>query len=145
MDLVVVHSPVGGGHKAAANAVAEAARARGMRVTVLDAFEHAPRWFGEAYLSAHLTGQSALPQLYGPLFFASNRRGAFDPIRRGFDCAALAPLVEKVAALRPQAVVATHHLPLVALGRAREKGLLDAPLVGVVTDYTSHVVWAEAG
>jgi processive 1,2-diacylglycerol beta-glucosyltransferase len=42
-------------------------------------------------------------------------------------------------------VVATHHLPLVVLGRERTRGRLEAPLVGVVTDYTSHAHWAEEG
>ena len=51
-DLVVIHSPVGGGHKAAALAVAEEARARGLTVAVLDLFEHAPRVFGDAYVTA---------------------------------------------------------------------------------------------
>jgi processive 1,2-diacylglycerol beta-glucosyltransferase len=145
-DLVVIHSPVGGGHKSAALAVCEAAEARGLRVTLLDTFDYAPKVFGRAYLQAHLTGQSAFPQLYGPLYFAANRRGgAFEPVRRGFDHVALAPLVAKVLALQPRAVVATHHLPLVVLGRARRDGRLAAPLVGVVTDYTSHAVWAERG
>ena len=145
-DLVVIHSPVGGGHKSAALAVCEAARARGLAVTLLDTFDYAPKLFGKAYLQAHLTGQGTLPQLYGPLYFAANHRGgAFDPIRRGVDHVALAPLVEHVVALRPRAVVSTHHLPLVVLGRARRDGRLDAPLIGVVTDYTSHAVWAEPG
>ena len=145
-DLVVIHSPVGGGHKSAALAVCEAARARGLDVTLLDTFDYAPKVFGRAYLQAHLTGQGAFPQLYGPLYFAANRRGgAFEPVRRGFDHVALAPLVAKVLALRPRAVIATHHLPLVVLGRARRDGRLAAPLVGVVTDYTSHAVWAERG
>jgi processive 1,2-diacylglycerol beta-glucosyltransferase len=47
--------------------------------------------------------------------------------------------------MRPRAVIATHHLPLVVLGRARLRGKLDAPLIGVVTDYTAHAVWAEKG
>src|SRR5256885_619447 len=38
VDLVVVYSPVGGGHKAAAMAVAEDARARGLSVEIVDAF-----------------------------------------------------------------------------------------------------------
>ncbi len=145
-DLVVIHSPVGGGHKSAALAVCEAARARGLDVTLLDTFDYAPKVFGRAYLQAHLTGQATFPQLYGPLYFAANRRGgAFEPLRRGFDHVALAPLVAKVLALQPRAVIATHHLPLVVLGRARRSGRLQAPLVGVVTDYTSHAVWAERG
>jgi processive 1,2-diacylglycerol beta-glucosyltransferase len=146
MDLVVVHSPVGGGHKAAANAIAEAARARGMEVAVVDAFEHAPRVVGGAYVGAHLAGQQAMPKAYGRAFFAANHRGgAFEPIRRNWDHVAFLGLLKHVCALAPRAVIATHHLPLVVLGRARRRGWLDAPLVGVVTDYTSHACWAEKG
>jgi hypothetical protein len=145
-DLVVVHSPVGGGHKAAALAATEAARARGLSVVILDAFKHAPRVFGQAYLAAHLKWQGAMPELYGTAYFAFNRPdGAFEPVRRGIDHVALGRLVRQVAELRPRAVIATHHLPLVVLARARRRGRLHAPLVGVVTDYTSHAHWAEEG
>jgi len=145
-DLVVVHTPVGGGHKAAALAIAEAARARGLSVIVLDTFEHAPRLLGKAYLGAHLTAQGGIPALYGTAYASTNRRdGALEPFRRAVDHVAWAGLVAKVVALDPRAVVATHHLPLVVLGRARRKGRLHAPLVGVVTDYGTHAVWAEKG
>jgi processive 1,2-diacylglycerol beta-glucosyltransferase len=145
-DLVVVHSPVGGGHKAAALAIAEAARARGLEVVVLDTFEHAPKVLGRAYLGAHLTAQGGIPALYGTAYFAANSRdGAFEPVRRAVDHVAWAGLVKRVIELDPRVVVATHHLPLVVLGRARRKGRLRAPLVGVVTDYGTHAVWAEKG
>jgi processive 1,2-diacylglycerol beta-glucosyltransferase len=145
-DLVVVYTPVGGGHKAAALAVAEAARARGLSVELIDLFEHAPRVVGDSYVGAHLAGQRAVPNFYGAAFFAANHRdGLFEPVRRGFDHVAFARVIERVRALRPRAVVATHHLPLVVLGRARRKGLLDAPLIGVVTDYIAHACWAEKG
>jgi len=73
-DLVIVHSPVGGGHKAAAAALAEAAFDRGLSTVVLDTFEHAPRVFGKAYLAAHLAWQGALPELYGKAYFGANQR-----------------------------------------------------------------------
>jgi processive 1,2-diacylglycerol beta-glucosyltransferase len=143
-DLVVVYSPVGGGHKAAALATAEAAIARGLSVEIVDAFEHAPRWAGEAYVGAHLTWQNATPDLYGQLYFASNHRnGAFEPLRLRWDALLFGGLAERVRELAPRAVVATHHLPLVVLGRERRKGRLAAPLIGVVTDYIAHACWAE--
>ncbi len=146
VDLAIVFTPVGGGHKAAALAVAEAAQARGLSVALVDLFEVAPRLVGDAYKTAHLTGQSAAPWLYGNVYFASNRReGALEPLRRSIDHVAFAPLRRRIRELSPRAVVATHHLPLVVLGRARRRERLPAPLVGVVTDYTSHACWAEAG
>ncbi len=145
-DLVIVFSRVGGGHKAAALATAEAARARGLRVVVLDTFDHAPRWMGDAYVGAHLTGQSAAPDLYGQMYFAANRRGdPLEPLRLGIDNLLFRSLAEHVRALAPRAVIATHHLPLVVLGRSRREGTLEAPVLGVVTDYTAHACWAENG
>jgi processive 1,2-diacylglycerol beta-glucosyltransferase len=145
-DLVVVYSPVGGGHKSAALATAEAARERGLTVQVVDAFAHGPRWAGDAYVGAHLTGQSAAPELYGQMYFAANRRGdAFEPLRLSLDNLVFGALADHVRSLAPRAIVATHHLPLVVLGRARRKGTLDAPLLGVITDYTAHACWAERG
>jgi processive 1,2-diacylglycerol beta-glucosyltransferase len=146
LDLVVVHSPVGGGHKSAALAIAEAARARGLSVEVLDTFEHAPALLGRAYLAAHLAWTGLAPDLYGSAYYGSNHRhGAFEPVRRAADHVAWAGLVQRVVRLAPRAVVATHHLPLVVLGRARRKGWLSSPLTGVVTDYGAHAVWAEKG
>jgi processive 1,2-diacylglycerol beta-glucosyltransferase len=145
-DLAVIYSPVGGGHKAAALAIVEAAKARGLRVALLDTFAHAPGVVGKAYLKAHLTGQGAMPNLYGSAYFAANHRdGAFEPVRRTFDHVAFLKLLKRVCAMAPRAVIATHHLPLVVLGRARRRGWLEAPLVGVITDYTSHACWAEPG
>jgi processive 1,2-diacylglycerol beta-glucosyltransferase len=145
-DLVVIHSPVGGGHKAAANAVAEAARARGLEVEVLDLFQHAPKLAGDAYLQAHLTGQCALPDLYGSAFFAANHRGgAFEPVRKRIDAIVFGEILASVLDRAPRAIVSTHHLPLVVLGDARIRGRLGVPLLGVVTDYVAHACWAEAG
>jgi processive 1,2-diacylglycerol beta-glucosyltransferase len=66
-------------------------------------------------------------------------------VRRGFDHLAFAGLVKRVCDLNPHTVIATHHLPLVVLGRARRLGKLEAPLTGAITDYTSHACWAEPG
>lgn len=145
MDLAVVFSPVGGGHKAAALAVAEAAQNRGLSVALIDAFAYAPRVFGDVYVGTHLTGQRVAPAFYGSVYDAANARSPIDPLRRGIDRLALARFERHVRALAPRAIVATHHLPLVVLGRSRRRGRIDAPVLGVVTDYTSHVCWAEAG
>ena len=52
--VLVLHVPAGGGHRAAARAVAEAAAARGVEAEVVDALELTPGWFARAYVGAHL-------------------------------------------------------------------------------------------
>jgi processive 1,2-diacylglycerol beta-glucosyltransferase len=127
-------------------AIAEAACARGLSVETVDLFELAPRWVARTYLTAHFGGTSVVPRLYGSAYFESNHTGGpFDPVRRSVDHIVFADLVRAVRSMQPRAIVATHHLPLVVLGRARRRGRVAAPLTGVVTDYTSHAVWAERG
>src|SRR5262249_31778871 len=142
----VVYSPVGGGHRSAALAVDEAARAKGLTTCLVNAFDHAPKWAGDAYLAAHLTSTNATPGLYGRMFEGRNRRDTvLDPLRRRLDNLVFGRLAQDVKALAPRAVIATHHLPLVVLGHARLRSALRAPLLAVVTDYAAHACWAEDG
>jgi len=146
LDLLVVHSPVGGGHKAAALALAEAATARGYRAKVLDLFSLVPKAIGDAYVGTHLNWTATSPETYGEAYFAANHRGGpLEPLRLKWDQLLFGALLRAVRAEAPRAIVATHHLPLVVLGRARRKGRIAAPVVGIVTDYTAHAVWAERG
>jgi processive 1,2-diacylglycerol beta-glucosyltransferase len=124
--------------------VAECAQARGLEAHVLDALALAPRWFERAYVAAHLGSSAYTPTLYGGAYFASNRRTApSESVRRSLDRSLGAALVREVRRLGPRAVVATHFYPLTVLGEARARGELDCPVVGVVTDYAAHALWAD--
>ncbi|HEX4512033.1 MAG TPA: glycosyltransferase [Polyangiaceae bacterium] len=145
-DLLTVFTRVGGGHKSAALAVAERAREEGMAAESRDIFDLGPRLFGDAYLKWHLETTSRSPKLYGRAYFGSNQRGgALEPLRLTLDRVLFRKLLGEVERIAPRVIVATHHIPLVVLGRARRKGLLNVPVIGVVTDYTAHAVWAERG
>ncbi len=145
-SILVLHVPAGGGHKAAARAVSEAAAARGLLAPVVDALELTPPWFARAYVAGHLRSTEHAPSFYGQGYEALNRRSTLvDGVRGAFDRAVGARLLELVARERPAAVVATHFFPLEVLGHARRAGKLDVPVVGVVTDYAAHAFWAEPG
>ena len=144
--ILVIHCPAGGGHKAAAIAVAEAAARRRAEVTVLDAFGLTPRWFGKTYVAMHLNSTERAPWAYGVGYHRLNRTHPVgDQVRRGIDGALGKRLLEHVASRRPDAIIATHFFPLSVLGRARLAGQLDAPLLGVITDYAAHAFWSEPG
>jgi processive 1,2-diacylglycerol beta-glucosyltransferase len=146
--LLILHCPAGGGHRAAAEALAERAAARGVRAQVLDALAWAPAWFARLYVQTHLEASARVPQLYGGAYFATNHRSSWGPVE------ALGQPVERwlggtmvgdLARLRPTAIIATHFFPIRNLLRAREAGRLQAPLIEVVTDYAAHAVWAQPG
>jgi processive 1,2-diacylglycerol beta-glucosyltransferase len=144
--ILVLFVPAGGGHKAAARAVAEAAAARGAEAEVVDALDLTPPWFARAYVGAHLRSTEHAPALYGQGFRALDQRHVLvDGVRGVFDRAVGAALLRHAARSRPAAIISTHFFPLEVLGHARLSGALSVPLVGVVTDYAAHAFWAEPG
>jgi processive 1,2-diacylglycerol beta-glucosyltransferase len=144
--ILVLHVPAGGGHKAAARAIAEAAAGRGIEAEVVDALELTPPWFARAYVGAHLSSTERAPGLYGQGFAALNQRHALvDGVRGAFDRALGARLLRYAARGEHLAIVSTHFFPLEILGHARRTGKLQTPVVGVVTDYAAHAFWAEPG
>ncbi len=144
--LLVLYSPLGGGHRSAAHAIAESAAARGHTVAEVNLFDHAPKWAADGYLRTHLGGQSLLPQVFGSMYFATNRvGGGLEPARHAFEREVFGRIKHVITDFRPDAIVSTHHLPLVVLAPERQSGALQVPLVNVVTDYIAHAFWAEPG
>jgi len=146
LRLLILHCPAGGGHKAAGDALAEHAATIGAQTHVLDALGATPRWFGRGYVQAHLTTTKLAPAIYGYGYDRLNRRHpTLDRVRRKLDWTLGQGLVDMVLDQRPDMVIATHFYPLAVLGRARLRGKLPVPLIGVVTDYAAHAFWAEPG
>jgi processive 1,2-diacylglycerol beta-glucosyltransferase len=144
--VLVLHAPVGGGHKAAALALDEAGHASGHPVEVIDALAFAPRWFARAYVESHLMSTRFARPVYGAIFAASDWHDPVRDLLRGMvDRSVSERLITHVLERHPAAVIATHFYPLFELGRLRLTGELDAPLVAVVTDYVAHALWVAPG
>jgi processive 1,2-diacylglycerol beta-glucosyltransferase len=145
--LLVLFVPAGGGHKAAARAVVEAAEARGVEAELVDALALTPPWFARAYVGTHLQSTERTPALYGHGYDALDlRHPLVDGVRGGFDRAVGARLLDHAERSGADAIVSTHFFPLEVLGHARLAGRRRiAPVVGVVTDYAAHAFWAEPG
>ena len=141
--VLVLYASLGGGHKAAALALAEVGRARGREVELIDALSLAPHWFARAYVESYLVSTGFARSLYGATFSATDHRDPVrDAVRAVLDRSVGGELVAHVLDRRPAAVIATHFYPLVELGRLRRSAALDVPLIAVVTDYVAHALWA---
>jgi len=144
--IVVLHAPAGGGHRAAANALAEAAPLVDAEVEVLDALAYTPPWFAKSYVQTHLRSTRHAPWAYGFGYDRLNQRHRLaDGIRHRVDRKAGRLLTDAIARSGADVVVATHFFALSVLGQAKRRGELTLPLVGVVTDHAAHAFWAERG
>lgn len=142
---------VGCGHTRAAVAVHDAIQQLGClrRGEFVEALEHAPHWFAVAYRDGYLTAIRRMPRLVGSIYSRTD-----GPLRSGRGLRALLHPVEDwmhrtLRARRElhdaDAIVSTHFLTTAILGRMRQRGELQAPLITVVTDEHPHAVWLHRG
>src|SRR5262245_46245235 len=105
-SILVLQCPAGGGHKAAAKAIAEVAERAGIGCEVVDALALTNPLFARAYVGAHLTSTEHAPGFYGFGYAALNQRHAIaDRLRCAFDRTAGAPLRRFVAERAPTAII----------------------------------------
>jgi processive 1,2-diacylglycerol beta-glucosyltransferase len=140
---ILLYTPAGGGHRAAAGAVAAELRTLpGARVQVHDVLAFAPRWF--AYDRAWSAIQRHGVHAWDWLFDASDR-GAIDldPIRLPLHRALFAELDRFLLEQRPTHIVCTHYLPAVAAARVAKQ--IGARTVITITDHLAHRAWLVPG
>lgn len=144
--ILILHAPAGGGHRAAANALHEAASHMGHQAEVVDALSFTPGWFAKGYVQMHLTSSGYTPNFYGYGYNLANKRHPIgDGFRRRLDGQIGRRLTRFIREKQADLVIGTHFFPLSVLGRERLAGRMQAPLVGVVTDYTAHAFWVDPG
>jgi processive 1,2-diacylglycerol beta-glucosyltransferase len=135
--VALIYTPAGGGHRAAAQAVAGELRG----AEVVNVLDFAPRWF--AYDRAWSLIQRRGRHAWDWLFDASDRGLDLDAVRLPLNRALFRGLDRWLLAARPTHIVCTHYLPALAAVRVKEQ--LGARVVVTITDHLAHRAWIVPG
>jgi processive 1,2-diacylglycerol beta-glucosyltransferase len=140
--ILILHASTGGGHKAAAIALAKALVLTGCDVEVLDALDHMTPNFSALYKGAFEGIMNNVPQAWGAVFGITKD---LDLIPGAKELSGLAnglsgqDLVRRLQGR--DAIVCTHFLPLDVALHEKRSGRITTPVYAVVTDYVAHGAW----
>lgn len=148
--VLLLVADTGGGHRAAAGAVAE--ELRGCRpgdfAPVLFDPLSGPSAAWALQRSMRLYGPAIrwAPWAWGAAYRASDSRAAFSFLRQTILRLADGPVDELISALAPAAIVSFHPLTTAAAVAAARRSPHKAPVVTVITDLaTTHISWWHGG
>ncbi len=146
--LLILHASAGGGHRRAAEALAAAAKARGLDTVVRDILDFMPPLYRRTYAKGYLTLVRSAPELWGYLY-AQSDRSAHTPLERqvrtAFNKLNSISFLRFLAKSSPDAVLCTHFLPLELVGALPPRRRRGLPLFGVLTDFAAHALWYCSG
>lgn len=139
--IAILYTPAGGGHRAAAQAIAAELSGTGAVVEVRNVLDFAPSWFAYDHAWKWIQRHGGLA--WDALFDATERGLDLDALRLPLNGMLFAALDRYLIDFAPTHVVCTHYLPALAIRRVRER--LAARVIVTVTDHQAHRAWIVPG
>jgi UDP-N-acetylglucosamine:LPS N-acetylglucosamine transferase len=137
---------VGGGHDAAARAVAADLLQAGCDVVIENALRRVGRWAEWLIVSTYTAQLQHAPWSYDALYRAIVKFGPFARFLKWLTGFLGARKIAKVIREdRPEVVLTTYHLASAMLARLRGKGRLPIPAAALITDIAPHPMWINQG
>jgi processive 1,2-diacylglycerol beta-glucosyltransferase len=141
-NVLIVTASVGAGHDQAARAIGAEIGARypAARITIADFMGEENSYLNALLKDTYLKMISVSPQVYDLLYRWSQTR-QLPGVQNLLARAMKRSMRRLYVRYRPDLIIFTHPFPCGAAAYLRRKGKLDAPLVGVVTDFSAHPLW----
>lgn len=146
MKILLLTVTAGYGHHATAKALADLFEQRGAETKVVDVYEYISKVVRTAISQGYLLSSKYTPELYR-LFYATTSRN-----KEKLNKLNIVKIVNTLGAFKfehfvdnfePDAIVCTHVLAAHLISEMKNRGMVDAPCIGVVTDYCIHPYWED--
>ncbi len=149
MKVMLLSVSAGYGHHATAKALSDMLSAKGAEVETLDVYQYISRAVQKTIDKGYLFSSKHMPELYRLVYALAENHGT-----TYFDMSKLNMLniVNALGSTRfhhilgefaPDVIVCTHVFAAQLMNEMTRRGMVSAPVIGVVTDYTIHPFWED--
>ncbi|MDP4108860.1 MAG: glycosyltransferase [Bacillota bacterium] len=146
MKILILSVTAGGGHLATARAMEDMFKKKGADVKVIDIYRYINRFLYSIIDKGCAFSTSKTPDIFGAVYSYLEKRN--EP-ETEFD---IMQLVNALCAFRfesfienlnPDAIICTHVFAAQIVNELKKKNKIEAPAVGIITDYTIHPYWGS--
>ncbi|HEX3014767.1 MAG TPA: UDP-N-acetylglucosamine--LPS N-acetylglucosamine transferase, partial [Desulfobacteria bacterium] len=148
LRVLVLSASFGAGHISAAKAIIEAIQSKqpDAEINHLDYFaEFFNKTLYNLVRAFYVGLIKHVPWIWGKLYYKAGRLAPDSLIQRWLNQVGRTGLLKYIQATEPDVIVCTYPTLAGILGELRLYGLLDVPVVTVVTDFVAHRQWVHHG
>ncbi|SMQ77441.1 processive 1,2-diacylglycerol beta-glucosyltransferase [Bacillus sp. OV166] len=141
--ILILSAKFGDGHKQVATAIFEAIEFTlpNVEPIILDVLEwlHPFLYPVSNYFYRRIIKK--FPQVYSYLYKSTREKNSFSDKLNALLTVGMGSLLEIVEKINPTVVVSTYPFAASIMSKLKEQGLIDIPVVTIITDYTDHSFW----
>lgn len=147
LRVLVFSATIGDGHLRAAEAIIKVIKKRAPQaeITHLDFGEYISKTLNTLVKKSYIELIKHTPKLYGTFYYRTYKIRPDSPIQRFINLMGRKEFLDYILALNPDVIVSTFHMAGSIFGELRNRGLLKAPVVSVVTDFDVHTQYINSG
>lgn len=147
LSVLIFSATFGAGHVRAAEAVIEALQAKepDVKITHLDFGEFLSKTFNSVIKNTYIELIKHTPKLWGKFYYRTSKIPPGSVFQRFLNGLGRREFVKLIQVLQPDVVICTYPTVAGVLAQQRLKGVLNVPLVTIVTDYAVHSQWIHPG
>jgi len=147
LNVLIFSASFGAGHVRAAEAIMEELRAKedNVKITHLDFGAFLSKTFNSFIKSTYIELIKYTPKLWGKFYYRTSKIPPDSYFQRFLNGLGRREFLKLINSLKPDLVICTYPTVAGVLAQQRLKGILNVPLVTVVTDYAVHSQWIHSG
>jgi processive 1,2-diacylglycerol beta-glucosyltransferase len=147
MKVLLLTAATGGGHVKAAEALVECLSRKHpeWESVTADSLKCISPLVDRLVVGAYLGTVKNTPGQYGMLYDLSERDRGITDLTMTFNKLLSYRLISFIDSCRPSVIVCTHTFPLQMLSSLKCRHKVNIPVIGIVTDFVSHLFWKLDG
>ena len=147
LSVLIFSASFGAGHVRAAEAIIEVLRSKepDVEITHLDFGAFLSKTFNSVIKNTYIELIKHTPKLWGKFYYRTSKIPPDSLFQRFLNGLGRREFVKCIQVLQPDLVICTYPTVAGVLAQQRLKGILDVPLVTIVTDYAVHSQWIHQG
>lgn len=144
MKVLILSVKAGYGHHSTGQAIMSMLEEKGYECVMLDTLEYVNTHLANSVADGYLFSTKYLPDAYGKAY------GTLDKREEKYEKRSLVAIFSKIVSHKlkvffnsytPDVVIGTHSYACLLMTYLKEKGIINCPTFGIVTDFTVHPFW----
>lgn len=145
MNILILSASTGGGHMRASKAIESylLQQDKSNNVKIIDSLLYINPIFNKTVTNGYVYLATKTPKLYGKLYEYTNKDSKMNNFvskMNKFFSGRLLPLIEEY---KPDIIISTHPFSTEMVSILKGKGVVNIPLLCIMTDYAPHKAWIK--